>query len=62
MAPSLVGTWKLLSREDRTAGGERRIDPVMGADPIAYLSQSLEKGINRGGGRFVGEKQLRAGK
>jgi hypothetical protein len=33
----LVGTWKLVSREDVTAHGERRIEPNLGADPIAYL-------------------------
>lgn len=33
----LVGTWKLVSREDFTSAGERRIDPILGADPIAYL-------------------------
>ena len=37
MTTTLVGTWKLLSCEDRTSDGERRIDPVMGADPIAFL-------------------------
>jgi hypothetical protein len=34
---SLVGTWKLLSREDVTTNGERRTDPILGSDPIAYL-------------------------
>jgi len=34
---SLVGTWKLLSREDVTAWGERRIDPILGGNPLAYL-------------------------
>jgi hypothetical protein len=33
----LVGTWKLLSREDVAADGQRRIDPILGADPVAYL-------------------------
>ena len=41
MAPplsvALVGTWELRSREDRTHTGERRIDPALGADPIALL-------------------------
>ncbi|MEQ1832660.1 MAG: lipocalin-like domain-containing protein [Candidatus Eisenbacteria bacterium] len=37
LSESLVGTWELLSREDRTAAGERRIDPSLGADPIALL-------------------------
>ncbi|HVC28068.1 MAG TPA: lipocalin-like domain-containing protein [Gammaproteobacteria bacterium] len=44
MAPSqplsttLIGTWELLSREDFTRNGERRIDPSLGADPIAILT------------------------
>lgn len=33
----LIGTWELLSREDRTAAGERHIDPALGADPLALL-------------------------
>lgn len=34
----LIGTWELLSREDFTRNGERRIDPSLGADPIAILT------------------------
>jgi hypothetical protein len=34
---SLVGTWELLSREDVTSNGQRRTDPVLGANPVAYL-------------------------
>jgi hypothetical protein len=37
LSTTLVGTWQLLSREDRTRSGERRIDPGLGADPIALL-------------------------
>ncbi|HUO80449.1 MAG TPA: lipocalin-like domain-containing protein [Steroidobacteraceae bacterium] len=37
LARSLVGTWELLSREDRTAAGERRIEPTLGADPLGLL-------------------------
>jgi hypothetical protein len=33
----LVGTWELLSRVDRTAAGERRIEPGLGEDPVALL-------------------------
>lgn len=33
----LVGTWELLSREDVTLEGERRIDPIMRGNPIALL-------------------------
>jgi hypothetical protein len=37
LATQLIGTWQLLSREDRTAAGERRIDPSLGANPVAIL-------------------------
>ena len=37
LAAQLIGTWQLVSREDRTAAGERRIDPSLGADPVAIL-------------------------
>src|SRR6476469_4076106 len=33
----IQGTWWLLSREDYTKNGERKIDPILGADPIAIL-------------------------
>ena len=34
---SLVGTWKLLSREDVTANGQKTTEPRLGSDPISYL-------------------------
>lgn len=34
---SLVGTWELLSREDVTSDGQRRVEPNLGSDPIAFL-------------------------
>jgi hypothetical protein len=34
------GTWWLLSREDYTKEGQKRIDPVLGSDPIAILAYS----------------------
>lgn len=34
---SLVGTWELLSREDRASDGQRRVEPNLGSDPVAYL-------------------------
>jgi hypothetical protein len=37
LSEALVGTWELIAREDRTATGERRMDPALGADPIALL-------------------------
>lgn len=33
----IQGTWWLLSRIDRTQEGERRIDPILGEDPVAIL-------------------------
>jgi lipocalin-like protein len=37
LSDALPGTWQLVSRIDRTAAGERRIDPSLGEDPIALL-------------------------
>ena len=37
LSQTLVGTWELLSRVDRTAAGERRIDPGLGEAPVALL-------------------------
>jgi hypothetical protein len=34
---SPVGTWKLLSREDVTSDGQRRMEPKLGSDPVSYL-------------------------
>lgn len=34
---ALVGTWELLSREDHDATGVRHVDPLLGANPIAWL-------------------------
>ncbi len=34
---NIRGTWWLLSREDHTKEGQKRIDPVLGSDPIAIL-------------------------
>jgi hypothetical protein len=33
----IQGTWWLLSREDYTKDGQRKIDPILGSDPIAIL-------------------------
>lgn len=37
LASQLIGTWRLVSREDRTSEGEQRVDPGLGSDPIALL-------------------------
>ena len=33
----IQGTWWLLSREDHTSDGQRKLDPIFGSDPIAIL-------------------------
>ncbi|MGZ3776481.1 MAG: lipocalin-like domain-containing protein [Mucilaginibacter sp.] len=42
LAATMQGVWWLLSREDYTKAGERRIDPVMGADPIGILAYAKD--------------------
>ena len=37
LSQALIGTWRLVSREDRTASGQRRIEPGLGSDPVALL-------------------------
>jgi hypothetical protein len=37
LSETLPGTWELLSRVDRTASGERRVEPSLGEDPVALL-------------------------
>ena len=37
LSTSLIGAWELLSRIDRTASGERRVEPGLGEDPVALL-------------------------
>jgi hypothetical protein len=37
LSETLIGTWQLLSRVDRTATGERRPEPTLGDDPVALL-------------------------
>ena len=37
LSSTLPGTWRLLSRIDVTTNGERRVDPVLGEDPVAIL-------------------------
>ena len=44
----LIGTWELLTREDRTSSGERSVDPGLGEDPVALL-------IYDGGGHFAAQ-------
>src|SRR4051812_36895341 len=45
---SLVGTWKLLSREDVTAAGKQLTETNLGSHPIAYL-------IYDSGGNFAAQ-------
>ena len=37
LSEGLPGTWDLLSRIDVSASGERRAEPALGEDPIAWL-------------------------
>jgi len=37
LSESLIGSWELLSREDHTSSGERRIDASLGENPVALL-------------------------
>lgn len=37
LSASMVGTWELLSREDRTASGAPRSEPSLGSDPVSLL-------------------------
>ncbi len=37
LSQTLIGTWELYAREDRTPAGDLRVDPALGADPVALL-------------------------
>lgn len=37
LAESIVGVWRLVSRDDFDEGGKRLIDPHLGADPVGML-------------------------
>jgi hypothetical protein len=37
LSTTLPGTWRLVSRVDVDAAGERRVDPMLGEDPVAVL-------------------------
>jgi len=37
LSTALIGTWELVSREDRNVAGELRSDPNLGADPLGLL-------------------------
>jgi hypothetical protein len=37
LAKELIGTWELISRIDRTEAGERRLEPLLGDEPVALL-------------------------
>jgi len=51
-AASLVGTWELFHREDRTESGEVRREPSLGEDPIGLL-------VYDAGGRFSAQFMMR---
>ena len=37
LSASIIGVWKLKSREDYDAAGQRKIDPILGPDPLGVL-------------------------
>src|SRR5512143_166432 len=39
----LIGMWRLESRIDMDTAGQRRIDPVMGADPLGILCFAADR-------------------
>ncbi|TMI79264.1 MAG: lipocalin-like domain-containing protein [Bacteroidetes bacterium] len=43
LAANIQGVWWLLAREDWTASGDRRIDPILGPDPIGILAYAKNK-------------------
>ncbi len=38
LARAMVGSWRLRSREDYDGDGRRLIDPILGADPMGFLT------------------------
>ena len=42
LCTTIQGVWWLQSREDWTKEGQRRIDPILGSDPIAILSYAKD--------------------
>jgi hypothetical protein len=42
LAATIQGVWWLQSREDWTKEGQRRIDPILGSDPIAIVSYAKD--------------------
>ena len=42
LSQKIKGVWWLLSREDYTKDGEKRIDPVLGANPLGILSYAKD--------------------
>ena len=43
LAQSIVGLWRLVSREDYDRSGRRLIDPILGADPLGLLAFSATR-------------------
>jgi len=39
----MVGVWWLLTREDIAEDGSRRIDPVLGSDPLGILTYTADR-------------------
>ncbi|HVW15890.1 MAG TPA: lipocalin-like domain-containing protein [Mucilaginibacter sp.] len=43
LAAKMQGVWWLLSREDHTKDGQRRVDPILGSDPLAILAYAKDR-------------------
>jgi hypothetical protein len=43
LATAMQGVWWLLSREDWTKDGQRRIDPIMGTNPVGILAYARDR-------------------
>jgi hypothetical protein len=64
LSAAMQGTWWLVSREDYTKDGQRRIDPVLGSDPLGILSYATGRFsaqfMKRDRTESAGEKTFRA--
>jgi hypothetical protein len=38
LAREILGSWRLVSREDYDAEGRRHLDPILGGDPLGFLT------------------------
>lgn len=43
LAPAILGSWWLLSRLDHDDSGNRHVCPILGAEPLGFLSFTAER-------------------